>query len=31
MSQKLSLKSFRWVKDLSEFDQGFAKSYNEKT
>ena len=28
MSQKLSLKSFKWVKDLSEFDEGFVKNYN---
>ena len=30
MSQKLPVNGFKWVKDLSEFDEGFIKSYNEK-
>ena len=31
MSQKLPVNSFTWVEDLSEFDVGFIKSYNEKS
>ena len=31
MSQKLLLNGFKWVEDLSEFDEGFIKSYNEKS
>ena len=30
MSQKLQVNDFKWVEDLSEFDEGFTKSYNEK-
>ena len=30
MSQKLSVNRFKWVKDLSEFNKYFIKSYNEK-
>ena len=30
-SQKLPVKGFKWVEDLSEFDEGFIKSYNEKS
>ena len=30
MSQKLSLNGFKWAEDLSDFDQGFIISYNEK-
>ena len=29
MSQKLPVNGFKWVEDLSEFDEGFIKSYNE--
>ena len=31
MSQKLPVNGFKCVKDLSEFDEGFIKSYNEKS
>ena len=31
MSQKLSLNGFKWAEDLSDFDQGFIISYNEKS
>ena len=30
MSQKLPVNGFKWVEDLSKFDEGFLKSYNEK-
>ena len=30
MMQKLPVNDFKWVEDLSEFDEGFIKSYNEK-
>ena len=29
MSQKLPINGFKWVEDLSEFDEGFIKSHNE--
>ena len=29
MSQKLPVKSFKWVKDLSRFNEDFIKNYNE--
>ena len=29
MSQKLPVKSFKCVKDISKFDESFMKSYNE--
>ena len=28
MSQKLTTNGFEWVEDISEFDEGFTKSYN---
>ena len=31
MSQKLPVNGFKWVEDLSKFDEGFLKSYNEKS
>ena len=31
MSQKLPVNNFKWFEDLSEFDEGFIKSYNEKS
>ena len=31
MSQKLPVNGFKWFEDLSEFDKGFIKSYNEKS
>ena len=31
MSQNLSVNNFKWVVDISEFDESFIKSYNEKT
>ena len=31
MSQKFSLNCFKWVEDLSWFDEGFIKSYNIKS
>ena len=30
MLQKLLVNGFNWVEDLSEFNQDFIKSYNEK-
>ena len=30
ISQKLTVKKFKWVEDLSEFDEDFVKGYNEK-
>ena len=30
MSQKLTLNRFKWVDDLSELNEDFIKSYNEK-
>ena len=29
MSQKLSIKGFKWVEKLSKFNERFIKSYNE--
>ena len=29
MSQKLPVDSFKWVKDLSKFNESFIKNYNE--
>ena len=29
VSQKLSVNSFEWAKDIFEFDESFLKSYNE--
>ena len=31
MSQKLPVNDFKWVKDVSEFDEGFIKIYNEES
>ena len=31
MSQKLHVKNFKWVKDISKFDESFIKSYNEES
>ena len=31
MSQKLPVNGFKWVKDLSEFDERFIKNYNEQS
>ena len=31
MPQKLPVNGFKWVEDLSEFDEGLIKSYNEKS
>ena len=31
MSQKLSVDDFKWVKDISEFDKSFIRSYNEES
>ena len=31
MSQRLSVNDFKRVRNLSEFDEGFIKSYNEKS
>ena len=31
MSQKLSLKIFKWITDVSKFDESFIKSYNKKS
>ena len=31
MSRKLHVQGFKWVEDLSEFDEGFIKSCNEKS
>ena len=29
LSQKLPVNSFRWIEDLSEFNESFIKSYDE--
>ena len=29
MSQKLSVNSFKWVEDISRFNEDFIKSYND--
>ena len=31
MSQKFPVNAFKWVEDLSEFDECFIKCYNEKS
>ena len=31
MSQKLPVSGFKWVEDLSKFNDNFIKSYNEKS
>ena len=31
MSQKLSVNDFKWVEDISEFDNIFLKGYNEES
>ena len=31
MSQTLPIKDFKWVEDISEFDESFIKNYNEKS
>ena len=31
MSQRFPANSFKWVEDLSQFDEGLRKSYNEKS
>ena len=31
MSQKLPVNGFKWVEDLSEFDESFIKNYNEES
>ena len=31
MSQKLPVNGFKWIEGLSEFGEGFIKSYNEKS
>ena len=31
MSQKLSLYNFEWIKDTSQFNEDFIKSYNEES
>ena len=31
MSQKLPVNHFKWVQDVSEFDENFIKNYNEKS
>ena len=31
MSQKLLVNRFKWVEDLSEFNEDFIKNYNEKS
>ena len=31
MPQRLPLKKFKWIKDISKFDKNFIKSYNEQT
>ena len=31
MSQKLPVNNFKWVEDISEFDESFIKCYNEET
>ena len=31
MSQKLPVNDFKWVENISEFDESFMKSYNEES
>ena len=31
MSQKFPVNNFRWIKDISEFNEDFIKSYNEES
>ena len=31
MSLKLSLNSFEWIKDISQFNKDFIKNYNEES
>ena len=31
MSQKLPVNRFKWVEDISEFNEDFMKNYNEKS
>ena len=31
MSQKLPVNDFKWVENISEFDESFLKSYNEES
>ena len=31
MSRKLPVNNFKWVEDISEFDESFTKSYNEES
>ena len=31
MSQKFLIENFKWVKDISKFDESFVKSYNEES
>ena len=31
MSQKLPVSDFKWVEDISEFDESFVKSYNDES
>ena len=31
MSQKLPVNRFKWVEEISEFNENFKKSYNEKS
>ena len=31
MSQRFPANGFKWVEDLSQFDEGLRKSYNEKS
>ena len=31
MSKKLSINDFKWVEDISEFDESFGKRYNEES
>ena len=31
VSQNLPVKTFKWVEDISEFDESFIKSYNEES
>ena len=31
VSQKLPVNDFKWVEDISEFHEGYAKSYNEES
>ena len=30
MSQKALLNDYKWIKDISQFNEGFIKSYNKK-